>query len=193
MSDERWIVVPNWDKYHERADRSMPWFKVYYALSGRDDWRQLTLAARGLLVCIWIEYHRSKGQLRSSDIPARVAQKFPRKTLESLSDAGFIQLTAVRPPEVGAVVDKKRRDKNPLTPPEAGKPRELGINPRALGTNPRAVANKTLPKRKAERWIENGLAAQIPPDQLSNVIADEFGIQDPDLLQELVTKAEARP
>ena len=89
-----WIVIPNWEKFQHRSDRSLPWLKLYIELEGRDDWRQLSLAARGLLVCIWIEYRRSKGLLRSSDIPGRVAQKFPRRTLDSLVAAGFVQLSA---------------------------------------------------------------------------------------------------
>ena len=92
-----WIVIPNWEKFQHRADRSLPWLKLYIELEGRDDWRQLSLAARGLLVCIWIEYRRSKGQLRTSDIPGRVAQKVPRRTLKSLVEAGFVELSDTQP------------------------------------------------------------------------------------------------
>ena len=95
-----WVVIPNWSKYNHRADRSLPWLKLYVELEGRDDWRQLSLAARGLLVCIWIEYRRSKGQLRSSDIAGRIAQKVPRRTLNSLRDAGFVEFVDTQPAQI---------------------------------------------------------------------------------------------
>jgi hypothetical protein len=127
-----WVVIPNWEKFQHRADRSLPWLKLYIELEGRDDWRQLSLAARGLLVCIWIEYRRSKGQLRTSDIPGRVAQKVPRRTLNSLVEAGFVALVDTQPAQVATAQPSRARsrdvdvDEDPPTPHRgaAAKPRK---------------------------------------------------------------------
>jgi hypothetical protein len=92
-----WIVVPNWERFQHYADRDPVWIKIYTELAHRDDWRHLTLAERGLLVSIWIEYALCRGQLRSSDLPAAVTQKIPRRSLDSLQEAGFIEVSASKP------------------------------------------------------------------------------------------------
>ena len=51
-----WIVIPNWDKFQHYKNRGPVWIKLYTELRDRDEWRHLTLAARGLLASIWIEY-----------------------------------------------------------------------------------------------------------------------------------------
>lgn len=111
-----WIVIPNWEKFNHRADRSLPWLKLYIELSGRDDWRHITLAERGLLVCIWIEYRRSKGVLRTSDVPGLVAQKVPRRSFESLQAAGFIALLDTQPAQLADTPDKRREEETPKPP-----------------------------------------------------------------------------
>jgi hypothetical protein len=92
-----WIVVPSWADFQHYADRDPLWIKLYLRLRNRDEWRSLTLAQRGLLVSIWIEYAASGGQLRSSDVPGLVLQKLPRKSLDALCEAGFIEVSASRP------------------------------------------------------------------------------------------------
>ena len=72
-------------------------FKVYAELNSRDEWRRLPYSERGLLVTIWIEYRRSGGQLRAMDIGLRGGQRVRLRSLQSLNDAGFIQLSASKP------------------------------------------------------------------------------------------------
>lgn len=94
---EAWITIPNWDKFQHYKDRTPAWIKLYVELRDKDEWCRLTLAQRGLLVSIWIEYGASRGILRASDIPRKILQKFPRKSLDALNHAGFIVLSASKP------------------------------------------------------------------------------------------------
>jgi hypothetical protein len=111
MSD-RWIVVPHWDKFQHYHDRNPPWIKLYLELRSDDEWRQLSLAARGLLVSIWIEFGASRGVLRASDLPSRVAQKNLRRTLDSLQEAGFIEVSASRPLALTRSRESESEDKD---------------------------------------------------------------------------------
>src|SRR5262245_49093455 len=97
MSDDQWVVVPNWEKLQHYTDRDPPWIKFYTSVNSDDDWCRLSLSARGLLVTLWAEYARSRGQLNTSAIPAVCRQKVLRKTLVSLCDAGLLQLSASKP------------------------------------------------------------------------------------------------
>jgi hypothetical protein len=94
---EGWIVIPNWKRFQHYSDRNPVWLKLYMSLRNKDEWRQLTLAQRGLLVSIWLEYAAGNTQLRTSDIPSLVLQKLPRNSLRSLSDAGLIRIVASKP------------------------------------------------------------------------------------------------
>jgi hypothetical protein len=92
-----WIVIPNWDRFQHYTDRTPPWIKLYLELNSNDEWCELSLSARGLLVTLWVEYGRSRGQIKVSAIPQICRQKVLRKTLESLNDAGLIKVVASRP------------------------------------------------------------------------------------------------
>lgn len=127
---DSWIVIPNWEKYQPRTDRAMPWFMVYYELSRRDDWRSLSLSARGLLVSIWLEYGPSKGTIRLGDITHRAGQRVRRETLDSLVAAGFIEISAAKPPEVGAAPRAPAREKKREEPPKPPAQRGASSNAR---------------------------------------------------------------
>jgi DNA-binding MarR family transcriptional regulator len=90
-----WIIVRNWDKFQHYKDRHPIWIKLYTNLNSSDDWLGLTMAERGLLVTIWMEYARSKKRL-SVDLITRlsVAPRHVQRHLTSLSDAGFIEVRA---------------------------------------------------------------------------------------------------
>jgi hypothetical protein len=124
-----WIVVCNWEKYQQRADRFLPWFKVYYVLSRHDEWRSLSLSARGLLVSIWLEYGPSKGRIRLSDITHRTGQRVRRETVDSLVAAGFIEIRATQPPEVADTQSSRARarevevNEDPPTPHRGARPK----------------------------------------------------------------------
>lgn len=97
MNDDRWIIVPNWDKFQHYTDREPIWIKVYTELNSDDAWGDLSDSERGLLVTIWIEYARARGTLKVSKVPSKVGQKSRKGQLERLNDAGFIRIVASKP------------------------------------------------------------------------------------------------
>jgi len=109
-----WIVVRNWDKFQHYKNREPLWIKVYLELANDEDWCRLSLAARGLLVSLWVEYGASRGILPLGSIAPRIRQKVLKKTIDSLVQAGFIALSASKPlalarsREVEVEVEKKK-------------------------------------------------------------------------------------
>jgi hypothetical protein len=99
--DDRWIVVRNWDKFQHYTDRTPVWIKLYTNLNSEDEWLNLSLSDRGLLVSIWCEYARSKGQLRvlslAKSVGLRPHYAHLYRHLERLNHAGFIHLVASKP------------------------------------------------------------------------------------------------
>lgn len=107
---EQWIVIPNWKKFqHYGNRRSVPWIKVYNELNSRAEWLDLTLAERGLLITIWIEYARSKGTLKASSVHRLSPTKTRRKHWESLNRAGFIQFRVSAPRALARVDAEKEQ------------------------------------------------------------------------------------
>jgi hypothetical protein len=94
MSDEQWIVIPNWDKFQHYKDRNPTWIKLYTELDSDPNWDKLTLPQRGLLVTIWIMYARSRGKVNLKACAKRVGRSYKAHSVKSLSDAGFIVLSA---------------------------------------------------------------------------------------------------
>ena len=97
MSDERWIVVPSWEKFQHYKDRNPVWIKLYIELAHKDEWLRLTGPQRGMLVTVWLEYALSKGRVSREMIRRSLGESFRNATLESLNDAGFIQFVASKP------------------------------------------------------------------------------------------------
>jgi hypothetical protein len=97
MSDERWIVVPNWEKFQHYNDRTPVWIKVYAELNSSDEWTRLTLAERGLLVTVWLEFGRSRGQCSVGHVQRLCGSSARVRHFEALSDAGFIEISASKP------------------------------------------------------------------------------------------------
>jgi hypothetical protein len=96
MSDE-WIVIPNWDRFQHYKDRDPPWIKLYTDLAHREEWLDLTMAERGLLVTIWIEYARSGCTLGANRLRRLLHRNYRTNALEPLIDAGFITVVASKP------------------------------------------------------------------------------------------------
>jgi hypothetical protein len=102
---ERWIVIPHWhgkngkDGFQHYRDRDPVWVKAYTRLMRDDDYLRLTLAERGLLLGLWLEYASTDGQLLgdSRSLARRLAQKITTKQLERLNHAGFIEFSASKP------------------------------------------------------------------------------------------------
>ena len=139
---EQWIVIPNWEKFQHYKDRDPSWIKLYTELEHRDDWLHLTLAERGLLVCIWIEYTLRNGELRSADLPSFVLQKIPRRSLDSLQAAGFIEVSASKPSRARAGARSREEEtetETPKPPSEKGATNERKKKPRVRPTGWREV------------------------------------------------------
>lgn len=94
MSEERWIVIPNWDRFQHYKDRDPSWIKVYLELFNRDDYLRLTPTSRALLHGIWGLYALSHGRLRASRVPQALNMRASSVQWESLVQAGFIELSA---------------------------------------------------------------------------------------------------
>jgi len=99
MSDERWIVIPNWDKFQHYKDRDPTWIKTYVSLTASDQYLALSGHRRGVLHGVWLEYARSHGQLRHDTLTLsrRLNLKVVTSDLESLNHAGFIEVAASKP------------------------------------------------------------------------------------------------
>ena len=94
---ELWIVVKNWRRFQHYGNRSPPWIKLYTELNSDPNWLGLSSAARGMLVTIWLEYARSNEQLSARSVLGLCGKSARTAHLESLNEAGFIQLSASRP------------------------------------------------------------------------------------------------
>ena len=123
-----WIVIPNWDKFQHYKDREPVWIKLYLELRSADEWRHLTLTERGLLVSIWMEFGAARGVLRASDLPSRVAQKSLRRSLNSLKEAGFIELVASKPLALARSREAYRsKEETPKPPFRKSEPRKARV------------------------------------------------------------------
>ena len=129
MSDNQWVVIPNWDKFQHYKDRDPVWIKLYTGLNSRDDWLQLSIAERGLLCTAWIEYARSAEHLRVENVRRLCAGKARQKHWTSLSDAGFVELSASKPLALARSREKEKRHKDLKQPVENQKP---GTGPELL-------------------------------------------------------------
>lgn len=138
MASESWIVIPRWNDFqHPDTTRSgvMPWLKNFTRLLSDDAYLDLTFPQRGLLHSIWLEYARSRGQLRMSNgsthvsLSRRLGQTVRVSQLEALNHAGFIEFSASRPASTVASKgasnlasreekreEKKRQEEEPFLP-----------------------------------------------------------------------------
>src|SRR3954463_13419951 len=60
---ERWIVIPNWDRFQHYKDRNPSWIKGYVELLNDTEFRRLTFPQRGLLFGIWLLYASTRRQV----------------------------------------------------------------------------------------------------------------------------------
>ena len=89
---ERWIVIPNWDKFQHYSDRDPVWIKVYTELNSRDEWRQLSYAQRGLLVIAMDRIRAGRRTVAGLRCGFQMrATASATSHLESLNDAGWIE------------------------------------------------------------------------------------------------------
>jgi len=132
---ELWLVIPRWDGFqHPDTTRtgSMPWIKNFTRLLSDDAYLDLSWQQRGLLHSIWLEYARSRGQVRVKtgsrhvSLSRRLGQTVRFSQLEALNHAGWIAFSASKPASTTASepasnsastdVDRDREEKNyPVT------------------------------------------------------------------------------
>jgi len=96
MSEQLTITIRNWDRFQHYKDRDPPWIKNYTALLHDESYRELSMADRGVLHGLWLEYASSHRVLRgdTASITRRLGQRVTRTQLERLNDAGFIEVSA---------------------------------------------------------------------------------------------------
>ncbi len=129
MTDERWIVVRNWDRFQHYPDRDPTWIKNYVRLLHDDGYLSLSGHQRAVLHGLWLAYASSDGQLRLStlSLTRQLGLRVSSRQLESLSDAGFIAFAASKPLSL-ARSREKRREETPISPS-----REKPRGPRKTG------------------------------------------------------------
>ncbi len=111
MKPGDWIVIPNWEEFQHYEDRDPIWIKNYVSLTADDDYLSLSSHCRAVLHGVWLEYARSDGRLPldTASLTRRLALRVTSANIKSLSDAGFIQLSASRPLALA-----RSREKNSL-------------------------------------------------------------------------------
>ena len=91
---EIWIEVRNWRKFQHYHDRVPTWIKNNLELMHDDNYRELTMAERGVLHGIWLEYASARRALRgdTASISRRFGKRVTSVQLKRLEQAGFITL-----------------------------------------------------------------------------------------------------
>jgi hypothetical protein len=119
MSDERWIVIPDWEKFQHYKDRNPTWIKVYTDLLQDDDYLALAPTSRALLHGIWALYALTNGRLRTGRAQVALKMRAKREHWEELVYAGFIELSASRPVPIRYPRDREReREEEPASKEE---------------------------------------------------------------------------
>jgi hypothetical protein len=130
---DRWILIPNWDKFQHYKQRDPPWIKLYRELLRKREWRDLSWADRGLLTTVWLMYADQRGELRVPDVINATAVDeeliLTRSTkkahhmritrgLDRLNHAGFLVVVASRPSvSVSEELHARAREQNGRIPP----------------------------------------------------------------------------
>ena len=109
MKEERWIVIPSWDRFQHYGNRSPIWIKNYTRLLSSSEYLSLSVRSRGILHGIWLLYASSWGELGAS--PAQLGRmlglsEVRTRDIQRLVDAGFIEVSASKP------LAQNRREKN---------------------------------------------------------------------------------
>ena len=97
LSEDLYVIVPNWERFQHYRDRHPVWIKLYSQLLHDPKFLALSLASRGLLMTIWLMYGQALGELRVRDVTTLERHRggFGLQLI-SLRDAGFIELSASR-------------------------------------------------------------------------------------------------
>ena len=108
MTDnEEWIVVRHIRRYlHRDAMRGQgtpPWHPTYAKLLSKDEYLSLNAHCRAILHGLWLLYLTSDGRLRldTSMLTRRLNLRVFTSHIETLVQAGFLEVSASRPPALG--------------------------------------------------------------------------------------------
>jgi hypothetical protein len=182
MTDDRWIIIPNWDKF--QSDRTTSWIRLYLELNSRDDWTRLSLATRGMLTTCWLEYARSACQLRASRVMQVCGKSARSAHLEALNQAGFIEFSDDQPSRAragarsGAGSREERRE-----PAKAGSLSKNETREEKEPASPQQAAPPT-PFEQARNFVRN--AGHMDPSLARTLREDrpELTAQEVDSLVE---------
>src|SRR5262249_45883056 len=91
-----WIHIPRWDDFQHYKKRDPPWIKDYRSQMDNPVYLKLTLAERGLLHDLRLLYLMTHRNLTRDPrkLSRRMNVRVFSKHLESLNDAGFIDIVA---------------------------------------------------------------------------------------------------
>lgn len=98
INDNSWIIVPNWHRFQHYKDRQPPWIKIYTKLLQDPAYMGLSMAARGVLMGVWLAYSQTNEELLIRDwraIDRRLGGHWAQ--LQSLAERGFIEISASSP------------------------------------------------------------------------------------------------
>lgn len=92
-------MIPNWRRFQHYKKRNPIWIKVYTELMSDPAFLGLTFAQRGLLISLWLEYARSRRSIigHTSGVYRALGRHVTTSQLKTLSDAGFIEISASKP------------------------------------------------------------------------------------------------
>jgi hypothetical protein len=165
MTDRRWIIVPNWQRFqHYGSIRRPLWIKNYLDLLHKDEYLDLPLATRGLLHGIWLAYADRDGRLREADLSSILLARARGAHLTSLNHAGLIDFSA-------------------------SKPLNLDLEKERARARARPEPDRRL--QNARNWIQAGAAAEVPASHLERFLVEDFKIEPgSDMLGALIAQAQ---
>lgn len=114
-----WIVIPRWEDFQHYKDRNPIWIKIYTRLMDDDRFLELSFSERGLLITLWMEYAKSRSELRldAGKLSRRIGQRVLQSQLTALLDAGFIEVADSKPHQKFPLEVEKEIEKETPKPP----------------------------------------------------------------------------
>jgi hypothetical protein len=119
-----YIKINRWDDFQHYKDREPVWIKNYTKLLEDDNYRGLTGVQRAALHGLWLLYAKRTRNVphNTSLISSELGFRVTKRTLEALSHAGFITVSASKPASKSAsasllkALEKAEKD-NPVPAP----------------------------------------------------------------------------
>ncbi len=114
---DRWIIIPNWDRFQHYRNRDPAWIKVYPELLHKDEYLDLTATQRALLHGLWMEYAKSARKVpeNTAKLSRQLNLRVTKRTLQALETAGFIEF-ALAPRYQPASPEKEKEKETPKPP-----------------------------------------------------------------------------